>query len=159
MGRRDPFVLLAQGLGSGCIHPMPGTWGTLAGLLVYLLAYFFVPAQLWLAWVLAACVLGIPLCTYAEKALGDSDPISVVWDEWCGIWIAYLFVPLSPFYLVLGFVLFRILDTKKPWLIRLADEKLPYGYGIMVDDVLAGLLVSLILYIVDSAMLWLNIPL
>lgn len=144
-GLKNPFVLLAQGLGSGCVHPMPGTWGTFGGLLVFVVAYYLVPESIWQSWVLAATVLGIPLCTYVERALGDKDPSSVVWDEWCGIWICYLFVPFNPLLIAIGFVLFRIVDTRKPWLIGIAERKLTKGYSIMLDDVLAGILVNLIL--------------
>ena len=152
IGFKDPFVLLAQGLGSGCIHPMPGTWGTFSGLIVYLLAYYFIPAQLWHSWVLAASVLGIPLCTYAEKALGDKDPSSVVWDEWCGLWIAYFLIPFNPVLIVIGFLLFRVLDTRKPWLIGIAERKFTKGYGIMLDDILAGVAVNLILQLLFLTM-------
>ncbi len=144
-GLKDPFVLLAQGLGSGCIHPMPGTWGTLGGLIVFIVAYYFIPEPIWQSLVVVATVLGIPLCTYAERALGDKDPSSVVWDEWCGIWLCYLFLPFNPLLLIIGFILFRIFDTRKPWLIGTAERKLTKGYSIMLDDVLAGILVNILL--------------
>ena len=158
-GLRNPIVFLAQGLGSGSIRPFPGTWGTVAGLLIYLVFSFLLPSELWISWVLAACALGIPLCSYAERNIGLKDPHSVVWDEWCGIWVAFLLVPFSWSLVIIGFVLFRILDTKKPWIIGMAERKLKAGTGIMLDDILAGVCVNIILQLLFFLATGLGIPL
>lgn len=158
-GLRNPIVFLAQGLGSGSIYPFPGTWGTVAGLLIYLGLSSLLPAELWISWVLAACALGIPLCSYAERNIGMKDPHSVVWDEWCGIWVAFVLVPFSWVLVIIGFVLFRILDTKKPWLIGMAEKKLKAGAGIMMDDILTGICVNVILQVLAYLAMNLGIPL
>lgn len=157
-GMKDPLIFLAQGLGSGCIWPMPGSWGTLGGLLVYLLASSYIPLTYMLIIIIIACVAGIPLCTYAEKKLGQQDPHSIVWDEWCGIWLAVALVPkVVPLYIV-GFFLFRWLDIKKPLLIGWADKKLNHGTGIMLDDILAGIATAIILLAITISTTYLGIP-
>ncbi len=154
-GIKNPLVLLAQGLGSGCITPMQGTWGTLGGVLVYLLALTYgVDYFNWMTFVIFACLAGIPLCSYAEDKLKSKDPHSVVWDEWCGIWLAYAVLPFMPassmpvdLWLIIAFVLFRWLDITKPWLIGMMERKFSKGAGIMLDDIVAGLATAGIVYL------------
>jgi phosphatidylglycerophosphatase A len=67
------------------------------------------------------------------------DPSAVVWDEIVGYMITMVAAPQGWEWLVLGFILFRIFDIWKPWPIKWADQKLHGGFGIMVDDVIAGL--------------------
>ncbi|MDD2894123.1 MAG: phosphatidylglycerophosphatase A, partial [Halothiobacillaceae bacterium] len=96
---RDPVLLLAHGLGSGLAPKAPGTFGTLAALLPWLL---LVQLSLPLYWgvVLLAGVGGIWLCGEAARRMGgeadpDLDPGGIVWDEWVGVWIALGAVPMS----------------------------------------------------------------
>ena len=145
VGIKDPLVLLAQGLGSGCIYPMTGSWGTLAGLVVYYFFFQLLPQEVWLGLVALACLGGIPLCTYAEKKLHSKDPHSVVWDEWCGIWLALSFLPQNWLFMGVGFFVFRWLDIKKPFIIGWADRNCAKGLGIMLDDIFAGLATAIIL--------------
>ncbi|MGE4297852.1 MAG: phosphatidylglycerophosphatase A [Desulfovibrionaceae bacterium] len=75
----------------------------------------------------------------AEAVLGRKDPGEVVIDEVLGQWCAYLpFAVLSPWWLAAGFVLFRLFDIAKPWPVRASENWLPGGFGIMIDDVVAG---------------------
>lgn len=150
-GIKNPLVFLAQGLGSGCFYPMQGTVGTLGGVLVYLVISPWIPLDLWALWVVVASILGIPLCTYAERKLGTKDPFSIVWDEWCGIWLAYLLIgPDNVVALIIGFCIFRWLDIKKPWIIGMAERKFNKGTGIMLDDIIAGVATLIILKVVSS---------
>lgn len=152
-GIRDPLLFLAQGLGSGCIAPMRGSWGTLGGVAFYLLiAEYITNYSYWMVFVVLATIVGIPLCTYAENKLASKDPHCVVWDEWCGIWFAYSLLPLMPVssmpnyaWLIIGFVIFRWLDITKPGLIG-KMENLSKGAGIMLDDIVAGIATAAILY-------------
>ncbi len=148
-GLRNPVVLLAQGLGSGCIRPFPGLWGTGAALLIYVVVvhFFALDQNTWAAWTLAAAAFGIPLATYAERIIGQKDPHSVVWDEWCGVWLAFLYLPFSFTILIIGFFLFRFLDIRKPWIIGMADSRLKGGLGIMLDDIIAGVAVNIFLQV------------
>lgn len=140
----DPRLLLAFGFGSGLAKKAPGTWGTLAALPLYLLL-----AELPLAYYLGALVasfaLGVYLCEYASNYLQVHDHGGIVWDEFVGLWISLLFVPAGWPWLLAGFVLFRIFDIAKPWPIGWVDRRVGGGFGIMIDDVLAGIYACLLL--------------
>ena len=80
--------------------------------------------------------------------LGEDDPPQVVIDEVAGFLLAVFFLPYSWFNLGLGFVLFRFFDILKPFPIRLLDQKLPGGAGIVLDDVMAGIYGNVLIRIV-----------
>jgi phosphatidylglycerophosphatase A len=67
------------------------------------------------------------------------DHSGIVWDEFVGFWITMIAVPVTWQWIVVGFVLFRLFDIVKPWPVKIADAKMKGGFGIMFDDVLAGL--------------------
>jgi phosphatidylglycerophosphatase A len=136
-------LLLATGFGSGYSPFAPGTAGSLVGLLLFwpisgtsLLAQALAAAALFLVGVLAAGRLA--------RRLGREDPGVVVVDEVLGMWLTLLGLPFHPVLWGVGFVLFRGFDVVKPW--PAADlERLPGGFGIMADDVAAGLYANLVL--------------
>jgi phosphatidylglycerophosphatase A len=134
---RHPSAFLAFGFGSGLSPKMPGTVGTLAAVPLY---WLLVQLPLWayLVIVLCAFVAGIFWCERASSQLGVHDHGGIVWDEFVGFWITMIAVPLVWYWVLLGFVLFRLFDILKPWPIRWADKTLGGGFGIMIDDVLAG---------------------
>ncbi len=135
---RDPGHCLALGFGSGLAPKAPGTFGTLAGLLVFLLLpELALPGYLLV--VVISFVLGVWLCERCSRALGVHDHGGIVWDEFVGLWIALIAVPSGWVWLVLGFVLFRLFDIWKPQPIRWLDQRVQGGLGIMLDDVVAGL--------------------
>ena len=68
------------------------------------------------------------------------DPGCIVWDEFVGLWITLLFLPEGLYWLLVGFVLFRLFDIVKPWPVSWLDRNLSGGLGIMADDVAAGLM-------------------
>lgn len=128
--------------------------GTVASIPPYLLL-----AQLellpYVAVLLVGFVLGIYLCEFSSKALGVHDHGGIVWDEFIGFWITMVAAPeLSWQWVLVGFVLFRFFDIVKPWPVKLADKKISGGFGIMIDDVLAGLYalgcMQLISYLLDN---------
>ncbi len=82
-----------------------------------------------------------------ERGWGK-DPSSVVIDEVVGIWISLLFIPLTWTNLVLGLVFFRVFDIIKPLGIRMLDEKIDHPFGVMADDILAGIYANLALQVV-----------
>ena len=140
---KSPVQFLALGFGSGLAPKAPGTFGTLAAIPLYLLFFHYsLPAQLLI--ILIAFLIGIYLCQATADALGVHDHPAIVWDEFVGFWLTMLALPLmqSPLewhWLAIGFVLFRFFDIVKPWPIRVVDRKVHGGFGIMFDDVLAGL--------------------
>ncbi len=147
---------LATGFGSGYLRPAPGTWGSLAGLVAWLLLVNGLSHQPWL--LLSAPVVLTLVAVWAAdqvvKETGQKDPSFIVIDEWAGLWFALtplLFtVTLQPQPLMLWaarlvapFLLFRLFDIWKPGVVDQA-QRLPDGWGVVMDDVLAGLLAALI---------------
>jgi phosphatidylglycerophosphatase A len=144
---RDPRHLLALGFGSGLAPVAPGTFGTLAAVPLYLLIAGF-PLEIYLLIVLAGFLLGVYLCGFTTKVLGVHDHGGIVWDEIVGFWITMIAVAPEWYWMVLGFLLFRLFDIVKPWPIRWVDKHLQGGFGIMFDDVLAGIFAALALHLV-----------
>ena len=144
---KNPIHLLALGFGTGCVPMMPGTIGTLVGVLFYL------PMQT-LSWPIYIGVtvvlfsLGVWLCDVTARHLGVHDHGGIVWDEIVGFLITMTAVPPDWRFVLLGFVLFRLFDIWKPWPISWLDRKLSGGLGIMSDDVLAGIYALLVLQII-----------
>ena len=138
--RRTAAVWLATGLGVGLVAPAPGTFGALEGLAIaWLLGQVPWPAAMGVA-SLVLVVVGVPLCAWAARDLGgDKDPGAVVWDELATVPLVFAVAPTtSPLWLAVGFGLHRVLDIAKPWPCRWL-ERLPGGWGIMADDVMAAL--------------------
>lgn len=134
-----PSGFLATGLASGLSPKAPGTVGTLVAVPLALMLKTLPPVHYGIALV-AAFLLGLWLCRAAERALGEADHGAVVWDEFVGYWVAVALVPPSALWLFLAFVLFRILDIWKPWPIGWLDHHLKGGMGVMMDDLVAGLI-------------------
>ncbi|MBI5235200.1 MAG: phosphatidylglycerophosphatase A [Deltaproteobacteria bacterium] len=136
------LIFLATGAYVGLSPVMPGTFGTLWGLGVALLARDAgTPAQ---ALIIASLIaVSVYITNEAANALGQKDPQRIVLDETCGYLVAFFLLPFSVFNLISAFFLFRFFDIVKPWPIRLIENKLPGGFGIVGDDVLAGVYANL----------------
>jgi len=141
---KTPTGFLAFGFGSGLAPFAPGTFGTLAAIPPYLLmAHLNWP--LYALGLVLTFVLGIYLCDQASKNLGVHDHGGIVWDEFVGFWITLFMIPPEWYWILLGFVLFRFFDIIKPFPIKWLDQKVKGGFGIMIDDVIAGLFAWIIL--------------
>ncbi|MFD2168213.1 phosphatidylglycerophosphatase A [Thalassotalea euphylliae] len=136
---KDPIQFLALGFGSGLAPKAPGTFGTLAAIPLYLVLMQF-STTVYVVATLLACVVGVYICGKAADDVGVHDHPAIVWDEIAGFLVTMAFVPLTTLNILLGFILFRIFDIWKPWPISIADKKVHGGLGIMLDDVLAGVL-------------------
>ena len=143
----DPIQFLALGFGSGLAPKAPGTFGTLAAIPVFLLLSLLSPLSYLFA-VLLLSIAGIYICGKTATDVGVHDHGAIVWDEFIGFFITMFMVPLSITTIVVGFLLFRFFDILKPWPISLADKKLEGGFGIMFDDVLAGLMSLFIMHLI-----------
>ncbi len=135
---------VATFFGAGFGKPGPGTWGSVAAVLLWAVAAMALHASpsalllALLAGIAFSLVLGIPAATIVARESGRKDPGFVVIDEVAGQWIALLFAPAGWRYALLALLLFRLFDITKPFPVRQL-ESLPRGWGIVIDDVAAGL--------------------
>lgn len=139
--------------------PAPGTWGSLAGILFYWFAFqatgINVPAA-WLQMLIFSALLvvvAVPVCEAGEKLLGRTDPGEVNFDEFAVMPVCFFGLgdviaqsSNSLYWILAGFVLFRLLDITKP--LKIKDlQKLPGGWGVVADDFAAALLTCLCLWL------------
>ncbi|WP_101759074.1 phosphatidylglycerophosphatase A [Oceanicoccus sp. KOV_DT_Chl] len=142
----NPVHCLAFGFGSGLAPKAPGTFGTLMAVPLYLLLNQL-PLVIYFGIVVLAFALGIYLCGKTADDLGVHDHPGIVWDEFVGFWITMMAAPAGWQWLLLGFALFRLFDIWKPWPIKIFDQTMETGLGIMIDDVLAGIYALVIIQI------------
>jgi phosphatidylglycerophosphatase A len=132
-----PSHFLGFGFGSGLIPLMPGTMGSLVAIpLILLMSYL--PLAAYVIVTILAAIIGIFICQKVSDDLGVHDHGSIVWDEIAGMMIVFIAVPVSWHSVLIGFALFRFFDILKPWPISFLDKNVHGGWGIMVDDLLAG---------------------
>jgi phosphatidylglycerophosphatase A len=136
-------LAVATGFGSGYSPVVPGTAGSLVGLILFLPVRALPPAGLLTA-LAVLIVAGIVSAGHAARLVGVEDPGIVVIDEVAGMWVSLLFLPFTPVTAVAGFVIFRVLDVVKPFPARRLED-LPGGFGIMCDDLMAGAYTNLLL--------------
>jgi phosphatidylglycerophosphatase A len=134
-------TLVATFFGAGRLHPGPGTWGSLATVLLWWLLASHLPASARIPVIIIliaiAVAIGIPAATLEARGCGKKDPQHVVIDEVAGQLVTLIACPIVWQALLVGFILFRVFDITKPPPIRRL-EKLPEGTGIVVDDLGAG---------------------
>lgn len=147
-----PVHFLSLGMGSGLSPHAPGTAGTLLAVLLYIpLSYLSLWAYITV--IIAGFILGIYLCQKTSDALGVEDHPAIVWDEFIGYWFTMLLAPAGWIWILFGFILFRLFDIWKPWPIRVVDHKLKGGFGIMLDDLLAGAYALIIMQIIKFSVI------
>jgi phosphatidylglycerophosphatase A len=129
-------TFLATWFGCGALPVAPGTWGTLGALPLYVLVRPAGPAAVVLV-AAAVTALGVWVSSAVARRLGTKDPQLVCIDEVAGVLFTLAPAPGGWRAVLAGFVLFRILDSVKPWPARRL-EALPLGWGIVLDDVAAG---------------------
>lgn len=143
----NPFHFLALGFGSGLAPKAPGTFGTLAALPLYWLMM-----DLSLGWYLTITIVvtvaGFWICERTAKDMDVHDHGAIVWDEVAGMLITMIAAPISLAAVIVGFALFRFFDIVKPWPIKLLDRHVKGGFGIMIDDVLAGIFAAICLQLI-----------
>jgi phosphatidylglycerophosphatase A len=135
----------------------PGTWGSAAGLLWWALVVRLAHAKGWhheFIFDALVVLLAIVCCGVAAFMIGKKDPSEVILDEFAAMPLVFLFNPYvyggksSLLLILLGFLLFRLFDITKPFGIK-ALEKLPGGFGIVLDDVMAAVYANLVLHAVS----------
>ena len=131
-------VWLADGLGLGRIPVAPGTFGTLLGIPLYFLLAAFLPWPAYLALVLLTLPVSAWICAAGARHHGVHDPSMVVWDEVVGMLVALTAAPAGWVPVAVAFIAFRAFDILKPFPVGWLDARVPGGWGILLDDVVAG---------------------
>lgn len=134
---RHPVHFLALGFGAGCVPRMPGTIGTLVGVLIYIPCRDL-PAPWYAAGVMLLVAAGVWICGRTATDLAVHDHPAIVWDEVAGYLAAMIAAPRGWPWVFAGFALFRLFDIWKPWPIALLDRRIPGGLGIILDDLAAA---------------------
>jgi phosphatidylglycerophosphatase A len=137
---RDPEVVIVCGFASGFIPKAPGTAGSLAAVGLWWLALAPLGLAAQIIVIVLTTLAGTWLVGRVQRRLGVTDPGAIVIDEFAGQWIALLLVPLEPLPVVAAFLLFRLFDIWKPWPVGLLERSFGGGFGVMVDDLAAGLM-------------------
>lgn len=141
-----PVYWPALGFGTGLAPHMPGTAGTLVGVLIYLVLQPLTPAY-YIGVTLVLFGYGVWVCDVATRALGVPDHPAIVWDEVVGFLVAMTIAPPGWSWIVFGFLLFRLFDIWKPWPVNWPDRYIKGGAGIMADDVLAGVYTGIVIQV------------
>ena len=145
--REDAVIFLATGFYIGNISFAPGSFGSLIGLpLSFALAG--IPLAPAILCTLLFTLLSIYIADAAVKILKQEDPGCIVIDEIAGMMVTLIGLPFNLITVVIGFIIFRILDILKPIPIRNLDKQIPGGLGVVADDVAAGIIANLILRII-----------
>ncbi len=142
-----PFILiLATGIGTGYSPFAPGTLGTLVTIPIY---YFLseIPFPLYEITLSGFFFLAVWISEKAGAVLGKKDDPRIVIDEMMGFFITMLWVPRTALFIVAGFILFRFFDILKPFPIRRL-EKVRGGFGVVLDDSMAGIFANVILRLI-----------
>ncbi len=142
---RDPEVWLVCGFGSGFAPKAPGTFGSLAALLIWWLLLGHLPLLHQLLVILAVTALGTWLTERVQARYQVKDPGAIVIDEFAGQWIALLLAPMTLWGMLAGFALFRLFDIWKPWPVGALERSVPGAFGVMVDDLAAGVMALAVL--------------
>ena len=143
---KGPILFLSSGIYLGYLPIASGTFGSLWGLpIFYWLSGLGVKIQILV--ITGSILLGVFLAGRAEKFWGKKDPSQIVIDEIVGFMTAIFGVAFSWSMALVGFFLFRAMDILKPFPIRKIDQQLPGGWGIVLDDVVAGIYCQIILRI------------
>ncbi|MDG6881978.1 Phosphatidylglycerophosphatase A [Phocoenobacter uteri] len=145
---KNPIHFLAFGFGSGLIKPAPGTWGSIAGMILAILLWNLTASPVFFIGLsIISFIAGCYICEKTSQDLGVHDDGRIVWDEIVGIFLIFAFLPQhDTLFYILTFITFRIFDILKPFPIGFIDKKLKGGLGIMVDDILASVYAIIVLY-------------
>jgi len=142
--QKAAILFLATGAGTGYLPVAPGTAGTLVGLLLWLvLGRLALPA--FCVTLIFLIVGAVWIAHQAEKIFAQKDPGCIVIDEIVGILVTLVGLPLTGTVVIVGFGVFRLLDIMKPFPIRDVERRISGGLGIVIDDVIAGVMGNLLL--------------
>jgi phosphatidylglycerophosphatase A len=153
---RSKAELIATFFGVGKVPKAPGTFGTLAAVPLALLLMWAGPFYM-MGFILVFTPIAIVASDLYQKHLQIEDPQQIVVDEVVGFLITMTWLPMTWQAVLAGFCLFRALDILKPFPIGYLDRKIPGGLGVMIDDMAAGIIASILLQIVYTKTGWLGV--
>ncbi len=143
----EKALFWATGMGIGNVRYAPGTFGTLLGIpLAYV--FSFLPLVVRPAAVFLLCLFAVVVSERAAMILKQKDPGCIVIDEIAGYCTALALMPRHWFFFLAGFVAFRFFDILKPWPVGYLDRRFRGGFGIVADDVMAGIMAAAAIYLV-----------
>ena len=130
----------------------PGTWGSLVAIIGGWLWLQYLDPLVFIVLIIVIFTIGVFATNTIIDHTGEKDPSRVIIDEVAGQWLGLLILPDGMLYIAGAFVLFRFLDIFKPWPIR-QMEQFPKGWGVMLDDTLAGLLTLGLIQVVSRLLI------
>ena len=150
----NPSLFLVTGFGIGLLPIAPGTYGSILGMLLFLiLAHLYLPI-LWLSLIITILYLVSYLAVQsALKIIQRPDPGEIVIDEVLGMMVVMMMIPPDPKWAFLAFMLFRLFDIFKPWPINVVDSKLKNALGVILDDFLAALYAGIVIVGIRSLLI------
>ncbi|MEH6405018.1 MAG: phosphatidylglycerophosphatase A [Sneathiella sp.] len=152
ISKLHPAVILATWFWSGLSPKAPGTMGSLASLpFGFAILYFFGDIALAIA-IIVVFFVGIVATKIYLQRTGKSDPGEVVIDEVAGQWIPLLIAGTSPLLYLISFASFRLFDIWKPWPISWMDKSIKGAFGVMIDDIAAGILAFLVVLAIKQVL-------
>ncbi len=146
-------LFIATGFGAGYLPRAPGTWGSLWGIGVAAVVNLFSPGAA-ISLMAFLIVVAVWSSEVAARHFGQEDPGRVVVDEIAGMALSLWTVPLSVINIIAAFFLFRALDIFKPFPIRQIERRFHGGVGIVMDDLVAGVVTNIVLHIMGSLNVW-----
>jgi len=141
---RKPLYFVAFGLGSGTMPFAPGTFGTLLAIPFYLL-FQPLPLMAYIFFVILFIIASSYICDRISNEIHVHDHPGMCIDEFAGFFVTMINAPTGWMWVVTGFLLFRLFDILKPWPIDYIDENVQGGFGMILDDVVAGLFAMIII--------------
>lgn len=142
---KNPWILIATWFGSGAFLPASGTWGTIATLPFVIPIWLFAGKVGVVAFLVLVFILGMKASKVFEEETKTHDSGLIVVDEVIGFTIALLVIPFDATWIAIAFVLFRAFDTLKPWPISWIDNNTEGAWGVIADDIAAGIAAALVL--------------
>ena len=141
------ILFFSSAFGTGYIKYAPGTFGSLAGIILWGL---FVPQNYLyhLFFIVSIFIISLVFSSLAENIYNKKDDQRIVIDEVAGMWVSVAFLPKTLLFMFLGFMLFRLFDVKKPFFIKKL-QKAKGGFGITIDDIVAGVFANIILQVLN----------
>ncbi len=145
---QNPLYFFTFGFGSGAMPFAPGTFGTLLAIPFYLLLQPL-PLTGYLTFVIIFIIVSSWACDVVSRKIRTHDHPGMCIDEFAGFFVTMIHAPQGFIWVTLGFVLFRLFDIWKPWPIHFIDEYVHGGFGMVLDDIVAGLFAMIIIQLLS----------